>query len=216
MKKKIIYLMLAIICLLMLPMSASAVAGGGGADYGGGGYDGGGDWSYSDSSSYGDSDGSSGLMTVVMFAGYVIFGLAINRTSKKKEIVGNPVPADIQQKVSTLFIDIQTYWSQNNIEDGKDLYMGELYREHKKLLDDMANNNERNIVKDVKVESITNYQMKSDNEFWVTIHASVIDYTYNIQTNTVVSGYKDKRGTITQTWLIVKKSDGELALKKIK
>lgn len=207
--------------VMVFPTPTQAVAGGGNVDYGGGGgndYSGGGnshhdsDWSSSRNNNHSSRNGNNGL-TFLIFVAFTGFSFVKKfRETKAQE----PVDHHLEYDISEVFTLIQQAWSNNDLQPVQHLYSPDLFKTHQALLQKMANEYQRNFVTEVEVEGVYHLVTYGKNKFNVTIHASLVDYTVDTRSDTLISGSFHKRGTITQTWHFTRQDNtGTLIVTKI-
>jgi hypothetical protein len=122
---------------------------------------------------------------------------------------------NLKARIETCFSEIQKAWSEQNPEAAA-AYMSEgLLLDHKRLIQEMTENNERQIVSGVKVNLIKAMYVSPDREsFRVTIYAHMYDFLEDTQTKEVISGEKDKKRRLEEKWYFIKK-DGQWVVDRI-
>lgn len=220
-------------CFLMTSQVSFAVAGGGGADYGGGDYDGGVDEENGGGNSQQLKNRKDSLENdYIVLGGFILsFPLCYfilthqKKDSKSLEMIEYNIRDSMSMtldkanqlllEVEKCFITIQEAWSSGDLSQATSFYSLELYQRHQELLDEMKDNNEVNIVKDIVVEGFFKYLKYDEHRFSIGIQASLIDYTKNNQTNTILSGEEYLRGTISQIWEFEKVTEGHIKAVRI-
>jgi hypothetical protein len=90
-----------------------------------------------------------------------------------------------------------------------------LLLDHKRLIQEMKENNERQIISGVKVNLIKAMYVSPDREtFRVTIYAHMYEFLEDTQTKEMISGDKDKKGQLEEKWCFVK-NNGQWVVDRI-
>lgn len=122
---------------------------------------------------------------------------------------------NLKARIETCFREIQKAWSEQNPEAAA-AYMSEgLLLDHKRLIQEMKENNEHQIVSGVKVDLIKAMYVSPDREsFRVTIYAHMYEFHEDTQTKEVISGDKDKKGRLEEKWCFIK-NNGQWVVDRI-
>ena len=191
------------------------------SDYGGGSDWGGSDWSGSDfggsswDSDYGSSGFSGGAVIFVLcIIGLVVyFIITFTRNSNKKIEAHNSfidsyhdlsleeynryfgMNKDVfKNKIVKQFIDIQESWMNFDYDILRKLCTDELYNQYKTLLETLKLKNEKNIMSDFTINSVSVYKVEEVNglmEVSVMLDITFRDYVINTTNNSVVRGSKN-------------------------
>jgi len=227
-KKCLVYL---IILPLLLPLSAHARAGGGGSGGGGGSSSGGSSSGSTNSDHYyghGYNDPIGSMFSTIAIGGLLVLipampMLAYRRRVKKKakqsaallhwledtDAIWNEKL--IKQRVEDIYYHVQDAWTNAKVEDLKPYLTEHLYEQWKMRLTWMELRNERNVLDNIKlrrsaVVGIQDYRDDSQDSCWLYIEGSMIDYTINSQTQTIMEG-KRKTSTFVEYWKLQRIGD---------
>ena len=191
------------------------------SDYGGSDW-GGSDFSSSYSSDY-DSDGGSVSMEefiIVMCLLFPFFILGIIGLIKQRNnVVINNSPrlfngnqnyndlsdeeyikyfkmskGEFKNKINKHFIDVQLSWMNFDYDALRKLCTDELYNQYKTLLEALKLKNEQNIMSDFKVNQISVYNIKTENNITeISVYLDIMfkDYVINTNTKKVVRGSRN-------------------------
>lgn len=219
MRKKSLYIIVAIVVLVacMLTVSALADAGNfsGGSDYGGswgGSSDWGSDWSSSGGGSYsGDSSGGA-----IVFAVIFIIVIAVFIQLRKKGLinVGTSMPQasfnlqpisllrekdpnfseeEMKEKIANLYVRMQQAWQDKNFEPMRPYFTDALYGQFSRQLEAIARAGQTNYVERIAVLDVTLNGWSEDeanDTIVATISTRIVDYTLEDKTGKLVSGSK--------------------------
>ena len=116
-----------------------------------------------------------------------------------KEIKGNDPEFSIvkfKSDVCKTFLDMQTYWTEGNLDKIRDIETDELYEQHRKIIEDFSSKNQKNVREDVSIEGcfLNSYSKTSEKE------SIIVDYVtkmkdYVIQKNEVANPKENKKKT---------------------
>lgn len=116
-----------------------------------------------------------------------------------KEIKGNDPEFSIvkfKSDVCKTFLDMQTYWTEGNLDKIRDIETDELYEQHRKIIEDFSSKNQKNVREDVSIEGcfLNSYSKTSEKE------NIIVDYVtkmkdYVIQKNEVANSKENKKKT---------------------
>jgi len=116
-----------------------------------------------------------------------------------KEIKGNDPEFSIvkfKSDVCKTFLDMQTYWTEGNLDKIRDIETDELYEQHRKIIEDFSSKNQKNVREDVSIEGcfLNSYSKTSEKE------NIIVDYVikmkdYVIQKNEVANPKENKKKT---------------------
>lgn len=208
-------------------------AGGGG---GGGGGSGGGGGGSSGSHTTGTGRGRSGPF------GWIIFGIAFAvttfgatiafrlrlfgryRNSRKLiRMLEHKDSAwkykDLQKQVRQAYFLIQNAWSCLDMFPAKEVMSPALYENFQSKLYWMSSRHEQNILGDIRLLEVTPVAVYDDVDdtldyVWFYITGSMVDYTLNTETNTVVGG-STKPEKFGEYWQFVRNEQGNWVLNQI-
>ena len=191
------------------------------SDYGGSDW-GGSDFSSSYSSDY-DSDGGSVSMeefiiVMCLLFPFIILGI-IGLIKQRNNVVINNSPrlfngnqnyndlsdeeyikyfkmskGEFKNKINKHFIDVQLSWMNFDYDALRKLCTDELYNQYKTLLEALKLKNEQNIMSDFKVNQISVYNIKTENNITeISVYLDIMfkDYVINTNTKKVVRGSRN-------------------------
>lgn len=126
----------------------------------------------------------------------------------------------LEKDVTRAFYLVQEAWTERDQDIAKDYMSKEIYKLHKCKTEWMKIRGEKNILKDIKLLSITPVgALDSENNLkdmlWVNIKCSMIDYTINEKTNEIIEGNRWKSKKYEQFWKF-KRNENHWVLDTIK
>lgn len=202
-------------------------------DYGGNDYDYGGNDNYDYSNS--DSSDEGGWSTYVAVAVIFVITLAIiipmtSGKKKKKPHISIPtnapkaqlIPisqynkldpnfsaADMSQKLSNLYVQMQNCWQDKNMESLRPYFTDALYSQFDRQLDTFRRNNQTNYVERIAVLGVNlkgYYQGGGEDHIIAEVKARIVDYTLDDKTGKLLSGNKTAEKFMTYEWELVRPS----------
>lgn len=205
--------------------------GGGGADYGGGDY-GGGDYGYD---GYGGGSGSSEEMdgfTVAVLLAMVIVMVVLSSKSKKKgknapvtnvptatpasalkpmesykELDPNFSSADMEAKISNVFIRLQAAWMKKDLSDVRTCLTDEFFAQTDRQLDAYRTKKQTNVIERIAVlgVSLTGWDQNDKNDMIIArVSARMADYVTDDTTGDVVRGSRTADRFMEYEWTLVR------------
>ena len=98
--------------------------------------------------------------------------------------------------VCKTFLDMQTYWTEGNLDKIRDIETDELYEQHREMIEDFLSKNQKNIREDVSIEGcfLNSYSKTSEKE------SIIVDYVvkmkdYILQKGEVANSKENKKKT---------------------
>ncbi len=231
-KKKHIYIFLAllVLCISLMAIPALADAGffSGDSDYGGSS-----DWGSSsdwgDSGYYyGDSSGGGSFGTsVVIMVVILIFIFISNKKKGKNTVVGagaqlttNLMPlasimeidpgfseAAMKEKISNLYVQMQNAWQDKRFDSMRPHMTDSLYNQFARQLDELVRAGNTNYVERIAVLSVnfTGWRQDDVNDSIVAlVKTRIVDYTLNDRSGKLVSGSKTAEKFLTYEWTLIR------------
>lgn len=175
------------------PDLAVARAGGGGGGSGGGGF----------------------LTTILMpflliYAGLISY-LAYRKNRQSRELIkhiSNIDPAwsldHLKDRVEETYYKVQYAWRDRDQNIAKDYMSDRLYYKHKIQTDDMLRRGVRNVMesinlKEARIVEVLDYVDNSKDIFWALIKGSMVDYTIEEKSGSIIDG-KKKNESFMELW----------------
>ena len=202
---------------------------GGGGDYGGGG---GGDYGYD---GYGGGSGSSEEMdgfTVALLLVMVIVMVVLSSKSKKKgknapvtnvpvatpasalkpmetykELDPNFSSADMEAKISNVFIRLQAAWMKKDLSDVRTCLTDEFFAQTDRQLDAYRTKKQTNVIERIAVlgVSLTGWDQNDKNDMIIArVSARMADYVTDDTTGDVVRGSRTADRFMEYEWTLVR------------
>ena len=193
----------------LLPAALYARAGGGGGGGGGGGV--------------------LGIILYPFFLVYIaILHFQIYRKNREADALVEKISAadsgwsmaGLKPRIEECYFKVQKAWMERDQDLARDCMSQRLYNKHKAETDQMIEDDEKNILKDIKllkariVEAI-DYKDNSKDLFWVYIKGSMIDYTVRDTSGEVITGDPDEAGKFLELWKFIREKDGQWVLDEI-
>ncbi|MGG7098778.1 Tim44 domain-containing protein [Clostridium sardiniense] len=220
--KKIIKILILVI-LILPTTSAFPIAGGGSGGGGGGGAGGGSGGRSGGSSGRGGSSGASVESQIISGALGIFTFVGGFEKVKRKIILKRKKDGflsaikefkkydlgweynDISNDITTAFYLVQEAWTKRNQDIAREYMSKKLYTLHKTKTEWMKVREEKNILKDVELLEVIpigalNSKDKFEDMIWVNIKCSMVDYTINEKTNSIIDGNKSKHKRYEQFW----------------
>lgn len=127
---------------------------------------------------------------------------------------------NLEKDITRAFYLVQEAWTERDQDIAKDYMSNDIYKLHKCKTEWMKIRGEKNILKDIKLLSITPVgALDSENNLkdmlWVNIKCSMIDYTINEKTNEIIEGNRWKSTKYEQFWKF-KRNENHWVLDNIK
>lgn len=213
---------LSIIFIMFTSISYARPGGGGGSSGGGGGSSGGGSSSHS-SSAHGTGRGSgrtkedfkgqvssfillSSSIFIIQRTEDIMSGVKVikskNKYKKKLENLSESNPnyklEKINKDVSDTFYIMARAWTEMNQDIAIEYSTDKLYKNHKAKLEWMDVRNERNILKKEKLISAKVFAIDNNDNIWVAIRGSMIDYIE--KDGQIIDGSKYIPSRYTEYW----------------
>lgn len=207
--------------------------GGGGADYGGGDY-GGGDYGYD---GYGGGSGSSeemdGLTVAVLLVMVIVMVVLSSKSKSKKKGKNAPVTnvptatpasalkpmesykeldpnfssADMEAKISNVFIRLQAAWMKKDLSDVRTCLTDEFFAQTDRQLDAYRTKKQTNVIERIAVlgVSLTGWDQNDKNDMIIArVSARMADYVTDDTTGDVVRGSRTADRFMEYEWTLVR------------
>jgi len=121
--------------------------------------------------------------------------------------------ANIKARVEVSFFKVQEAWMKRDQEIAKDYVSERLYQKHKAQTDLLIAQNRKNMLENInlaetKVVEVVDYKDDSRDRFWVHIKGSMVDYTIDTNSGSVVSGDKSESEAFAELWKYVRGPKG--------
>lgn len=205
--------------------------GGGGGDYGGGDYGGGGDGYYF---GFGSDDGefSTGSALLIV-AGIIIFCVIVGAIGKNgkngntpvtnvptatpasalkpmesyKELDPNFSSADMEAKISNVFIRLQAAWMKKDLTDVRTCLTDEFFAQTDRQLDAYRTKKQTNVIERIAVlgVSLTGWDQNDKNDMIIArVSARMADYVTDDATGDVVRGSRTADRFMEYEWTLVR------------
>ena len=200
--------------------------GGGGADYGGGDYGGGGDGYYF---GFGSDDGefSTGSAFLIV-AGIIVFCVivsaiggntpvtnvptatpasALKPMESYKELDPNFSSADMEAKISNVFIRLQAAWMKKDLSDVRTCLTDEFFAQTDRQLDAYRTKKQTNVIERIAVlgVSLTGWDQNDKNDMIIArVSARMADYVTDDTTGDVVRGSRTADRFMEYEWTLVR------------
>ena len=204
--------------------------GGGGADYGGGDYGGGGDGYYF---GFGSDDGefSTGSAFLIV-AGIIVFCVIVSAIGKKgkgntpvtnvptatpasalkpmesyKELDPNFSSADMEAKISNVFIRLQAAWMKKDLSDVRTCLTDEVFAQTDRQLDAYRTKKQTTVIERIAVlgVSLTGWDQNDKNDMIIArVSARMADYVTDDTTGDVVRGSRTADRFMEYEWTLVR------------
>lgn len=172
----------------------------------------------------GKGGGALGWLEIILIPIIIIYMVIITyylrkRHSEAKNLANkierqDPIWSEgkIKYDVEKTFYMIQEAWMERNQDIAKDYMSESLYNTHKAQTDAMIASNRKNILekvklKDVKLVEVEDFKDDTNDNFWVYITGSMIDYIINDETEKVISGDYKKPEKFHELWRFMRGSD---------
>jgi predicted lipid-binding transport protein (Tim44 family) len=126
----------------------------------------------------------------------------------------------IKARIEVSFFKIQEAWMERNQDIAKEYMSERLYTKHKTQTDQHLKDNTQNILKNINLKSariveVADFEDDSKDSIWAYIKGSMIDYSINTETKTVVSGDKHEAENFSELWKFIKNKKNEWVLDEI-
>lgn len=204
---------------------------GGGADYGGGG-GGGGDYGGGDGDNwywFGTSDGEADVGTIIaVVVAIVIFAVIFSSKGKNKPVTNVPTAtsasalkpmesykeldpnfssADMEAKISNVFIRLQAAWMKRDLTDVRTCLTDEFYAQTDLQLDAYRIKKQTNVIERIAVlgVSLTGWDQNDKNDMIIArVSARMADYVTDDATGEVVRGSRTADRFMEYEWTLVR------------
>lgn len=222
--RKLIPIAALLLFLFFVPVSVSARAGGGGD--GGGGDGGGGGTTTGTGTGSGYGGGSLlgdilnfALAPLILCSGAIAFTYHLKKKARNNRKLMSRFDdsdpawkfADIKKRVEESFYVIQQGWSNRDLTKAGSYLSDELRKEYSIKLEWMALRSERNILKEIRLDSIepvavSDSKDNSKDYIWFYIRAHMVDYVENEQEMSIESGSTNSRPFV-EFWMFTREHD---------
>ncbi len=123
------------------------------------------------------------------------------------------------ERVTKAYFAIQKAWTKGSMESARQYMSNELFEEFQQKLDAMKRDNERNILKSIKLNKYYAAKVNDspEDEFdnvWFYIGGSMVDYIYNFETKKITQGNTETQHFV-EYWKFVRNQSGEWVLDRI-
>ncbi|MDD9149123.1 TIM44-like domain-containing protein [Sporolactobacillus sp. CQH2019] len=128
--------------------------------------------------------------------------------------IKNPTRRDItfwkdkslRNRITACYAAIQKAWSRQDPDAAKSYMSEAMLEEHRRLIDEMIERNERNVVALVDVVAIRAvYVSAGKDDLRVVITGKMIDYRINTATKKLLAGSRFRRDTATEGWRFIRR-----------
>jgi preprotein translocase subunit YajC len=116
---------------------------------------------------------------------------------------------NLMSTVEQVFFKVQEAWMERNQDLAKEVMSDRIYQKHKLQTDEMIANGTKNILAKMNMEEImiirvADYKDNAEDIFSVYIKGSMIDYTINEKTNTVILGDNTNPEDFKEIWTFIR------------
>lgn len=204
--------------------------GGGGADYGGGDY-GGGDYGYDGYGGSGSSEEMDGFTVAVLLVMVIVMVVLSSKSKKKgknapvtnvptatpasalkpmesyKELDPNFSSADMEAKISNVFIRLQAAWMKKDLSDVRTCLTDEFFAQTDRQLDAYRTKKQTNVIERIAVlgVSLTGWDQNDKNDMIIArVSARMADYVTDDTTGDVVRGSRTADRFMEYEWTLVR------------
>ena len=117
----------------------------------------------------------------------------------------------IRNRISQVFFKVQQAWTERDQNIARDCMSSAIFEKHKMQTDQMISQHRRNVLEDINLieTDIVDVEDFTDNrkdQFWVYVKGSMIDYTVDDKTGSLVSG-NEKAEKFTELWKFLRIGD---------
>ena len=116
---------------------------------------------------------------------------------------------NLMATVEQVFFKVQKAWMERNQDLAKEVMSDRIYQKHKLQTDEMITNGTKNMLAkinmaEIMIISVEDYKDNSEDTFSVYIKGSMIDYTIDDKTNTLISGDNSKPEDFKEIWTFIR------------
>lgn len=117
-------------------------------------------------------------------------------------------PAHIHKRASHVFLAVQRAWTEREQNLARECMRVRLLEEHKAKTDRMLHKHERNVVGDIRIQSVQVIGLResserSRNHLWILFKAQLMDYIIDDRTGEVLRGDQVLPRQLEELWLFV-------------
>ena len=115
----------------------------------------------------------------------------------------------LKEKVSNMYIQMQSCWQKKNLEQLRPYFTDALYAQFDRQLEPYRTRHETNMVDRIAVLGVAfnGWRTAGDNdEIIATVRTRIVDYTVDDKTQQVVRGDRNKEKFMTYEWTLSRKS----------
>lgn len=117
----------------------------------------------------------------------------------------------IRRRISQVFFKVQQAWMERDQNVARDCMSDAIFEKHKMQTDQLISQHRKNILENInlietEVVDVEDFADNKKDKFWVDLKGSMIDYTVDDTTGSIVSGKREAE-SFTELWKFIRTGD---------
>lgn len=117
----------------------------------------------------------------------------------------------IRRRISQVFFKVQQAWMERDQNVARDCMSDAIFEKHKMQTDQLISQHRKNILENInlietEVVDVEDFADNKKDKFWVDLKGSMIDYTVDDTTGSIVSGKREAE-SFTELWKFIRAGD---------